>query len=242
MFKKKALLVLSSALLIGALPATTDAAVVKKNVLASYNNVKVKYNGYEVPTSTEPFIVNGTTYIPVRMMAGVFNKNVDWDQASYTVSVTDREDPTVASLKAQLASKDSTIANLEKQLKDAKDDLARKDDKKSSDSDDLEDLEDKIRDKYEDWEDIDWDISLDGDEDDIEITIEFSMDDDEDLFNDRDKDDLKDFVTKICKMVWDDDAFEDADITGTITDSDDDDDLYDFEGKASSGKVTLTKN
>lgn len=241
MFKKKAILVLSSALLIGALPATTDAAVVKKNVQATYNNVKVKHNGYEVPTTTEPFIVNGTTYIPIRMMADVFNKNIDWDQATYTVSVTDRDDPTFSTLKSQLASKDATIADLERELRDAKDDLAKKNDKNSY-KDDLDDLEDKIQEKYGDWEDIDWDITLYGDEDDIEITIEFSMDDDEDLFEELDEDDLEDFVTKICKMVWNDDTFEDADITGTITDSDDDDDLYDFKGKVSSGKITLTEN
>ncbi|MBG9786816.1 stalk domain-containing protein [Brevibacillus laterosporus] len=241
MFKKKAILVLSSALLIGALPATTDAAVMKKNVQATYNNVKVKHNGYEISTPTEPFIVNGTTYIPIRMMADVFNKNVDWDQATYTVSVTDRDDPTFSSLRSQIATKDAKIADLERELRDAQDELDKKSSKNSY-SDDLDDLEDDIQEKYGDWEDIDWDITLYGDEDDIEITIEFDRDEDGDLYDDLDEDDLKDFVTKICKMVWKDSTFEDADIEGTITDTDEDEDLYDFKGKASTGKITLTEN
>ncbi|QOS97389.1 copper amine oxidase N-terminal domain-containing protein [Brevibacterium sp. JNUCC-42] len=238
MFKKKAILVLSSALLIGALPATTDAAVVKKNLQATYNNVKVKHNGNEVPTAIEPFIVDGTTYIPIRMMADVFKKDIDWDQANYTISVTDRNEPTFNTYKSQLDAKDDEIADLERQLRDAKDKL----DKKKSKNDDLADLEKKIQKKYGDWEDIDWDIILDGDEDDVEITIEFDMDDDGKLFKKLDEDDLKDFVTKICKMVSADSDFEDADITGTITDTDEDEDLYDFKGKASSGKITLTEN
>ncbi|TPG71138.1 copper amine oxidase N-terminal domain-containing protein [Brevibacillus laterosporus] len=238
MFKKKAILVLSSALLIGALPATTDAAVVKKNLQATYNNVKVKHNGNEVPTTIEPFIVDGTTYIPIRMMADVFKKDIDWDQATYTIAVTDRNEPTFNTYKSQLDAKDAEIADLERELRDAKDKL----DKKKSKNDDLADLEKKIQKKYGDWEDIDWDITLDGDEDDVEITIEFDYYDDKKLFDKLDEDDLKDFVTKICKMVWNDSDFEDADITGTITDTDEDEDLYDFKGKASSGKITLTEN
>lgn len=88
MLKKRVAPVVASFLLLGIaiFPSITDAAVLTKNVQANYHDVKVKYNGATVTTDIEPFIVNGTTYIPVRMMAGVFNKDIAWDGSTYTIN------------------------------------------------------------------------------------------------------------------------------------------------------------
>ncbi|MBA4535238.1 copper amine oxidase N-terminal domain-containing protein [Brevibacillus halotolerans] len=241
MFKKKTLLLLSSALLIGALPATTDAAVVKKNIQATYNNVKVKYNGYVVPTDTEPFIVNGTTYIPLRMMAGVFNKDVSWDQASFTVSVGDRVDPKIAQLQAELAAKDSKISTLEKDVTYYRDQLDKKDKdkKKKSKKDDVDELEDNLNDDYGKWKKIEWDITLKGDEDDIDVTIKVDLDDYKSKYEDLSDSEIKKFIKDICDDIWDE--FKDADIEGTIYDTDGKDDLWEFKGKGKTNKVTYDK-
>jgi hypothetical protein len=68
----------------------------KKNLEASYNNIKLVINGkIVVPkdvngTIVEPFIYNGTTYLPVRAVSEALDKNVDWDGATQTVYVTDK--------------------------------------------------------------------------------------------------------------------------------------------------------
>ncbi|MDN9010488.1 copper amine oxidase N-terminal domain-containing protein [Brevibacillus laterosporus] len=246
MFKKKTLLLLSSALLIGALPATTDAAVVKKNIQATYNNVKVKYNGYVVPTTTEPFIVNGTTYIPLRMMAGVFNKDVSWDQATFTVSVGDRIDPKIAQLQAEIAAKDSKISTLEKDVSYYRDQLDKKDKdkdkkKKKSRNSDVRDLEDDLNKKFGKWEKIKWNFDLSGDEDDLDVTIEIDLGDYKDEYKDLSESEIKKFIKKVCEFIWDERDFEDADIDGKIYDTDDKDDLWTFEGKSKGKKVTYEK-
>ena len=58
-----------------------------------YNDIKIKIDGEEfVPTDVngnfvEPFIYNGTTYLPVRAIATALDMNVGWDETTYTVSL-----------------------------------------------------------------------------------------------------------------------------------------------------------
>jgi hypothetical protein len=235
MWKKSSAVVLSSVLLAGVLASSSDAAVATKNVQVKYNNVKVTYNGQLVPTDIEPFLINGTTYIPLRMMAGVFNKNVAWDGNTYTVSVTDKEDPRIATLQAEIALKDARIAELEKKLKDAEDKLAKAEDDDVDDR--IEELEDDLNYDYGDYEDLEWSIFLSGDEDEIEVEIEVDLDEYQDEYDDLSTRDIERLVENICNDIWDE--FEDADIDGVIIDIADDDELHDFYGDADSGDIEL---
>jgi len=242
--KKLIIPVLSSLVLATAIPAVnTEASVAKKTVVANYNNIKVNYNGSAVTVDPEPFIINGTTYIPLRSMGTLFNKNVTWDGGSYTINVSDKADSRtaaleaeIASLKSQIATKDSTISSLREELS------KKKNNSSSDDIDDiLSDLEEELNNDYEDHfddNDIELKISVDGDEDDIEIEIE--ADGDQDDYEDIDEDDWKDLVKDIMDDVWDFDSdIEEADITGTIIDTDGDDD-YEFEGQGDSDEDERT--
>lgn len=57
----------------------------------TYNNIKIVMDGKEYsPTdangnTVEPFIYNGTTYLPVRAVANAVGKEVKWDGDTYTV-------------------------------------------------------------------------------------------------------------------------------------------------------------
>lgn len=246
MWKKKWVSVLSAVVLTGAvlMPISTDAAVGKKNVQASYNNIKILYNGSVVPTQLEPFIVNGSTFIPLRMMADVFNKDVTWDGTTYTINVKDRPDGRIASLEAQLAERDSKIKSLESKIADLEDeidDLESKKKKSSSDDDfddDLADLEDYLNDEFGKFEGIKWDITLDGDdEDDISVEIEVDLYDYEDEYKSLSKSDIRSFVEDICDAIWDD--FDSADIEGVIIDIDAEEDLYEFFGDGYDQDVEL---
>jgi len=59
-----------------------------------YNNIKITMNEEKVEpkdangTVVEPFIINGTTYLPVRAIANALNINVEWDGTTNTVKLS----------------------------------------------------------------------------------------------------------------------------------------------------------
>ncbi|MCM3145843.1 stalk domain-containing protein [Brevibacillus sp. MER 51] len=238
MFKKQYLAIASALILSTTLiPTSSQAATGTKNLQAKYNNIKVIYNGAAVPTTIEPFIVNGTTYIPLRMMAGVFSKDVAWDGAKYTITVKDLPNSQhaneLAARDAQIRSLQNTIDSLNKEITDLKN---SKKNNSSKDDDDLDDLEDDLNNYYDDYKDIEWKISLSGDEDDIDVEIQVDREEFEDEYEDLDESDFEELVEKVVEDIWDE--FEDADIDGEIVDEDDDN-LYDFSADASDGDITF---
>ena len=60
-----------------------------KTAQISYQNIKVVVDGVPVSINQqqEPFIYNGTTYLPVRAIGDAFGKNVSWDGGSKTVYI-----------------------------------------------------------------------------------------------------------------------------------------------------------
>lgn len=58
-----------------------------------YNDIKIEIDGERFIAQdangaiVEPFIYNGTTYLPVRAIAEAFDKKVAWDEQTYTVSL-----------------------------------------------------------------------------------------------------------------------------------------------------------
>lgn len=78
-----------AAMLIGTAAATN--AITRKMIEVEYANIKLVVDGVEViPTDAEgnvvePFISNGTTYLPVRAVGKALNKEVTWDGATKTV-------------------------------------------------------------------------------------------------------------------------------------------------------------
>ena len=77
------------ALLIGAAPMAF-AKVADAMVPVNYNDIKVTVDGEEIKTDKEPFIYEGTTYLPVRAVAEAVGKEVGWDSATKTVTLTSK--------------------------------------------------------------------------------------------------------------------------------------------------------
>ena len=94
---KKRLQGLIIGVLIGAL--LTSGAVSAKHITetidAVYMNIKLVVDGIEITPKdvngniVEPFIFNGTTYLPVRAIGEAFDKAVHWDGETTTVYVGD---------------------------------------------------------------------------------------------------------------------------------------------------------
>ncbi|MBP1932551.1 stalk domain-containing protein [Ammoniphilus resinae] len=212
--KTAAVLGTTTVLVSGTLFSTgTYASQAKKMIEATYQDIKIVYNGNEVAVDaqTEPFTIKGTTFIPLRQMGELYNKNVQWDAINHKILITDKapvvvpDSSQVIALKVEIANKDARIKQLEQQLADAKE---------SSKKGDIDDLEDQLNDDYEDFYDGDLDasIELSGDEDEIEVFIEV----DEDEWNDLSTRERENLIENMVDDILEE--FEDAEITGAVED------------------------
>jgi len=92
-FKKISIFLISLCLLF----STSYAESVKKNIDVYYDNIKIFINDLPIDLkdgngkTVEPFIFDGTTYIPVRTVAEALGKEVTWDEATKSVHITDNE-------------------------------------------------------------------------------------------------------------------------------------------------------
>lgn len=70
------------------------AASLTKNAQLVYNNIKITLNGNPITPKdangsvVEPFIIDGTTYLPVRAVANALGIGVGWDGTTNTVQLT----------------------------------------------------------------------------------------------------------------------------------------------------------
>lgn len=87
------LLGLAMGLFISTITFTANAESITKQLTAYYNNIKLVVNGNEVTPKdgngkvVEPFIVDGTTYLPVRAVAEALGQAVSWDGKANTVYI-----------------------------------------------------------------------------------------------------------------------------------------------------------
>ncbi|MEC1715445.1 stalk domain-containing protein [Schinkia azotoformans] len=232
---KKPFSVLSAtALLSGVLFTTSvDASSALKKVDAHYKNIKIINNSQEVTIDpkTEPFLLNGVTYIPLRMMGELYNKNVQWNGESNTITIKDITTPisqaTVDSLTAQIKAKDLQIAQLQAEINKLKES------QKTGNLNTLEkQLNDDYYDYYNDLDDVD--IMLSGDKNKIDIRIDVDGKDWNSLTSSEKTKFLQAIINDILK------EFKDADIKGTIKDADNSSKQLASFNIDSSDKVRLT--
>lgn len=78
----------------------TFAESIGKTVTAFYNNIKIVINGTEIEPKdangnvVEPFIIDGTTYLPVRAVASMLGQEVNWDGTTNTVYIGEMPEAT----------------------------------------------------------------------------------------------------------------------------------------------------
>ena len=70
-------------------------SISNKNITVSYMNIGLSINGEEIAPKdingrkVEPFIYEGTTYVPIRAISEALGKTVEWDNATKTVVIGD---------------------------------------------------------------------------------------------------------------------------------------------------------
>lgn len=83
---KKICLALALTGVIGA--GTVTAKSGNQSITATYRNIQVTYNGATQPMSVEPFIVNGSVYVPLAAVGNIFGASANWYKDSNTVALT----------------------------------------------------------------------------------------------------------------------------------------------------------
>ncbi|MDD6483882.1 MAG: stalk domain-containing protein [Clostridiales bacterium] len=64
------------------------AKTVEEQITVYYKDIKINIDGEPLDTTgAEPFIYDGTTYLPVRKISEAVGKNVQWDGTTNTVSL-----------------------------------------------------------------------------------------------------------------------------------------------------------
>lgn len=83
------------ALLVGAMTVPTLASSGRRTATLEYQDLKVTLNGKRLElrggdgNPVEPFIINGTTYLPVAAISRALGMEVTWDNDTKTVVITD---------------------------------------------------------------------------------------------------------------------------------------------------------
>jgi hypothetical protein len=205
--------------------STVSAANGLKKIDAYFKNIKIYVNGKQQTTDLEPFIYGNVTYVPIRLIATALNKNVYWDQATNSVKINDKEQTTiddVTNLQNQLTLKENQlnqlryenavlrtkISDLEKELSDSK---------RYSGKDAAKDLRAYLKDEYSRWNRMDFKFDVEGDEDDLELTIKIDLDKYNSRWEDTKTGDIEDWLEDIYDYV--EDNYPDANFSGTIEDT-----------------------
>ena len=103
-------------ILIITLITTVFAEQISKAITAVYRDIKITIDGEEIIPKdangkiVEPFIVDGTTYLPIRAISEAIGYNVKWDDEANTVVIL----PATITIKGTQYSTNLTSLNLSK--------------------------------------------------------------------------------------------------------------------------------
>lgn len=219
--KKRIIIGLLALTVVLVMAATAWATYGTVPINATYRNIVIMANGNAVTadaTYGEPFIYNERTYIPIRMAAEALGLNVNWLDYANMVTITGSSSAQeVADLKLQIQQKDAENASLRDRIASLE-----------SGSADLGDLEDTLVNDYDTLGNVDIDdITLDGDEDNVDVTIDVDLADFDSEWAYLSDSDIKNFIEDIVSDIQSEYS-EDTVVDGVITDIDSDDDLVDF--------------
>lgn len=181
---------------------------------AWFGNLSIYRNNQLVQLSAQPFIVDGTTYVPLRAVSELFNKEVGWDGVNYRIDLNDRPDENVVYMTQQLYTAQIEVQTLQAKVKQLEEELA---DKKTGKLGSLKDLKSYLNKEYGTYKKVDFDIDLYENKKDIEVDIYVDLyyyDYEWDKLSDSN---IKSYIQNIVDDILDD--YKNVSIEGTIMDS-----------------------
>ena len=123
-YKKDLLIALASLLIIVLGAVSVYGASNVSTVLQAYTGVKIVYNGTTLTSESQPYIINNTTYVPIRMLMNQFGKDISWDAANQLVIINNSaaeidKDKQIADLQNQITALNAQVNGLETALGNA---------------------------------------------------------------------------------------------------------------------------
>lgn len=228
-FKKIVWTALLALVLVALAGGVAEASTGPKMLNVYYNDIKLNVDGVSIKTlpAQEPFIVDGVTFVPVRIIAEALNFNVDWQPDTRSVVITSKTPSEVANLIQLVQKKDEEIQSLKQQIEQLKQQVETA----QTTTTDLSDLEDDLQDEYDSIGDVDIDsLDLQGDKDSVTVKIWVDLDEYEDEWADLSNSEIKSWLTSLVKDIQNK-LSNSTNITGRIINSDNDDVLIKFTKK-----------
>lgn len=247
--KFKKAVALSAAVIIGTSMVSVNAATLTKTLQATYNNIKVTFNGQPQTPVKEPFMIDGSVYVGLRDAGQLTNNNVEWDGSTKTVHITSKNAPStgtdqelanknlqIATLKSEVAELNKKVAQYEELLKEEE----KKEEESTVSSKGIQNVLDVLEDDYDTYSSISWEYDLEATKDnkELELTISFDGDDDGDDFNELSDSKLEKHLKNVCSVVQKE--FKNTPITGTVYDSDEKENVVTFT-VSNSGKLKMKR-
>jgi len=123
-YKRGLLVALASILIVVFGAVSVYGAPNISTVVQAYKGVKIVYNGTTLTSEAEPFIINNTTYVPIRMLMNQFGKDISWDAQNQQVIIKNsadeiNKDKQIEDLKNQVTALNAKIKGLETALGNA---------------------------------------------------------------------------------------------------------------------------
>jgi len=197
-----------------------------KNLKAWFGDIKIFVNNKQVQMDVQPFIVDGTTYVPVRALSNILNQEVAWDGTNRRIDITDKSNQYtsyISYLSQQLTEKQNKINELEAKVAELQAQLTTS---KQGSKYTLSQMEKYLNDEYGVYKKITFDIELYGDKEDIEVEIYVDLDDYYSKWNSLTTSEIKSYIKDIVDDILDN--FKDAKVSGFIEDSYNDKKLVEF--------------
>lgn len=206
-------------LLSGALATNISAVSFNKMLDARYKDIKILHNGQRIniETAYEPFIVyiegNPTTFVPLRALGEMLDKEVIWNQDNYSVNIQDKLNLHVISLSQELVLRNEEIKSLKEEVAGLKKDLERG---RMVTFDELDELERYLNREFGYYEKIDFDIEVSASRKDIDVNILVDLNRDYARWYSLSETKIKSYIDDIVKKIRYN--FKDAYVTGYIED------------------------
>ncbi|SHE82601.1 Copper amine oxidase N-terminal domain-containing protein [Tissierella praeacuta DSM 18095] len=230
--RKQVLFIVTMVIMSSLLVPTVFAADTYATLKGVFADIKIFSNGQQVYLDTKPLIINSTTYVPVRALGNVLNKEIGWNQQDRRIDINDRFDEGYNYALVQLNEKQNQIYKLEERIKELEND---KSSSKKGKISNLSDMEKYLNKEYDKYQKIGFDIKLSGSTKDIKVKIYVNKKDDS-KWSSLSQSKIKSYIQDIVDDIQDE--FKNADISGYIENEYTDRQEVDFEVN-SKGKLTI---
>ncbi|NLI90266.1 MAG: copper amine oxidase N-terminal domain-containing protein [Epulopiscium sp.] len=224
LFKKKKIVRRASIVLAGSLLLGTvvQASSLTKKIDATFKNIKVFSNNQQQTMAQEPFLYNNSVYLPVRAVAELVGKNVEWVGSTNSVHISDKSggsSSTVEQLQAQLTAKEFEVARLNAELSKLKSEMEalKEDGKGGQSSGNLKETLDYLEKEFGNEYSIYWDFDLTETSSRINVEVSFDSRYDDKRWDSLSKKQRENFFEDICREIRYD--FKDTPINGKVLDN-----------------------